>query len=67
MDDAQKIKALMSFTDDASGLLEAIARFADALTDTLSGDSWHLAYAIREMAEGRMTPTEADVFANEDN
>lgn len=33
-------------------VLEAIARLADGLTDSLSGDEWRLAVAIKDLARG---------------
>lgn len=32
--------------------MEAIAQLADGLTDSLSGDEWSLAVAIKDLAKG---------------
>jgi hypothetical protein len=42
--------------------LTAIERIANALTDSLCGDEWHVTEAIRDIAAGRMTPAEAYEF-----
>jgi hypothetical protein len=39
--------------------LTAIRQIASALQDHLVGDSWHLAYAIEQIANGSKTPAEA--------
>ncbi|MFE3202151.1 hypothetical protein [Embleya sp. NPDC059237] len=43
---------------DPDARFDAIARLADALKDCLVGDSWHLADAIKRVADGTTTPTE---------
>lgn len=47
--------------NDAQERLEAIGKIASALSDSLPGDNWALAWAIRQLAEGKETP--AEVFA----
>lgn len=44
--------------------LAKIAEYADALCDH-SFEGWSLAHCIREMAKGRLSPTEADARMEE--
>ena len=45
--------------DSLDERLALIAEFADALTDFLSGDGWHLADSIRAVARGTRSVDEA--------
>lgn len=52
--------------DDTQERLEAIGKIAVALSQSLPGDNWALAWAIRQLAEGRCTPAEAFEYIGED-
>ncbi|MCF2531733.1 hypothetical protein [Yinghuangia soli] len=45
-------------SSDARPRLVSIAQLADALGDQLPGDGWHLAHAIKRLADGTVTPDE---------
>lgn len=47
---------------DIEDRLALITKYADGLTDCLSDEGWSLAYCIREMAKGDMTPAEAEAW-----
>lgn len=50
---------------DINERLAKIAEYADGLTDFLGDEGWSLAYCIREMATGKLSPAEADEFVGE--
>jgi hypothetical protein len=54
----------MEFDTDRTERLALIVELADALTNH-GGEGWHLAYAIRELAKGYMTPAEAIIWTSE--
>lgn len=49
----------MTDLDLARERLAAVQQLASALQDHLVDDSWHLAYAIEQIAAGRKTVAEA--------
>lgn len=57
------------YTDDwpaPENRMAAIESIADALGDSLCGDEWHLSKAIRDIASGEMTPTQAYEFLGDE-
>lgn len=52
--------------NDATERLAAIAELSEGLMDFLPGNGWPLAYAVKQLADGKWTPTEAFEFVGED-